>query len=87
MSIAHKQVMDSAAALGFTGVRLTDLTEIGIEGSQRVADDSLILNQMRVHLEGLLSNPAHAANAQYKSCLQVGLPARRTNSQTKISSY
>jgi len=71
MSVAHKQVMDSAAASGFTGVRLTNLTEIGVEGSQRVADDSLILNQMRMHLEGLLSNPVHSSNVQYKSCLQV----------------
>ena len=68
---AHIDVIAGAAQLGFSGVRLTPLIDLGTENATRAAaDDVQVLAQIRSRLEDFQRNPANANSPQLAKCMQ-----------------
>ena len=67
---AHSEVVNTAAQLGYQGIRLTPLSELGTE---RVvaADDSLVLAQIHARIQEYLRNPANRGSVQLIQAEQV----------------
>ncbi|KAL4514510.1 hypothetical protein Ndes2437B_g01024 [Nannochloris sp. 'desiccata'] len=68
---AHLEVIAGAAQLGFPGVRLTPLTDLGTDNANKTADDSLMLAQISGRIEEYLRNPANQSNRQLLNCMQA----------------
>lgn len=72
ISAAHSNVVNTAASLGFQNVNLTNLNDLGLEPSSKLADDTHTLNQLHHAVaDAMASNQMNASNPRYQKCRQA----------------
>ena len=69
ISVAHSNVIHTAASIDLKNVRLTDLNDFGVEPSSRLADDTHTLHQLHSAVVQAMSNPMNASDPRYQKCL------------------
>lgn len=72
ISAAHSNVVNTAASIGFQNVTLTNLHDLGLEPSSKLADDTHTLNQLHHAVtSAMASNQMNASNPRYQKCRQA----------------